>query len=168
MFSLKSIEKALVLPCFRSKKWKKHWFYCVFAQNCWKTIGFTSKEAERYWKTIGFTVKPAPATASHQPPATSNGFGVWQTHTRTAGTQDSLRPRLSKDPQNGKKHWFYSVFAQQCWTSIGFILFSLKNVEKALVLLCFRSNMLKNHWYYLKKRKKVRKQKNKKKKHDVL
>ena len=40
MFSLKSIEKALVLLCFRSKMLKNHWFYCVFVQTCWKTIGF--------------------------------------------------------------------------------------------------------------------------------
>ena len=41
--SLQNVEKPLVLLCFRSKRLKKHWFYCVFAQNCWKTIGFTSK-----------------------------------------------------------------------------------------------------------------------------
>ena len=27
-------------------------------------------------------------------------------------------------------------------------MFSLKNVKKQLVLLCFRSTMLKNHWFY--------------------
>ena len=27
-------------------------------------------------------------------------------------------------------------------------MFSLKNVKKPLVLLCFRSKMLKNHWFY--------------------
>ena len=31
---------------------------------------------------------------------------------------------------------------------IGFIVFSLKNGEKPLVLLCFRWNMLKNNWFY--------------------
>ena len=30
----------------------------------------------------------------------------------------------------------------------GFTMFSLENVEKALVLLCFRSNMLKKQWFY--------------------
>ena len=56
MFSLKSIEKALVLLCFRSKVLKKHWFYCVFAQKGWKTIGFIVK-MQKSEKTIGFTVK---------------------------------------------------------------------------------------------------------------
>ena len=32
--------------------------------------------------------------------------------------------------------------------NIGFTVFSLKNVEQPVVLLCFRSNMLKNHWFY--------------------
>ena len=40
MFSLKCIEKQLVLLCFRSNMLKKHWVYCVFAQKGWKTIGF--------------------------------------------------------------------------------------------------------------------------------
>ena len=31
--------------------------------------------------------------------------------------------------------------------TIGFTVFSLKLVEKPLVLLCFRSKMLKNHWF---------------------
>ena len=31
---------------------------------------------------------------------------------------------------------------------MGFTVFSLHNVEKALVLLCFRSKMLKKHWFY--------------------
>ena len=32
----------------------------------------------------------------------------------------------------------------------GFTTFSFTNVEKALVLLCFRSTMSKNHWFYCK------------------
>ena len=47
-----------------------------------------------------------------------------------------------------KKHWFYCVFAPKCCKSIGFTLFSLQNVEKQFVLLCFRSKTLKNHWFY--------------------
>ena len=42
-------------------------------------------------------------------------------------------------------------------------MFSLKNVEKQLVLLCFRSKMLKNQWFYKQrglKTKKVEKKKN--------
>ena len=30
MFSLRSDDKQFVLLCFRSKKLKNHWFYCVF------------------------------------------------------------------------------------------------------------------------------------------
>ena len=43
---------------------------------------------------------------------------------------------------------FYCVFAPKCWKGNGFTVFSHKKVEKALVLLCFRSNMLKTHWFY--------------------
>ena len=32
--------------------------------------------------------------------------------------------------------------------TMGFIVCSLQNVEKQVVLLCFRSHMLKNHWFY--------------------
>ena len=58
------------------------------------------------------------------------------------------RPRLIKDTKNVKNHWFYWVFAQKCWKSIGFTVFSLKSDKKALVLLCFRSKMLKKHRFY--------------------
>ena len=37
-FSLKNVEKSLVLLCARSKMLKKHWFYSVFFQHCWKTF----------------------------------------------------------------------------------------------------------------------------------
>ena len=55
-----------------------------------------------------------------------------------------------------QKHWLYSVFAGnvekavvlQYQKSNGLIMCSLKNVEKAMVLLCFRSNMLKYQWFY--------------------
>ena len=47
-----------------------------------------------------------------------------------------------------KNHWFYYVFARKCWKTIGFSVLSRKKVEKALVLLRFRSKMLKNHWFY--------------------
>ena len=40
VFSLKTVEKPVVLLCFRSTLKKKQWFYCVFAQNCWKNIVF--------------------------------------------------------------------------------------------------------------------------------
>ena len=56
MFSLKNVEKPLVLLCFRSKMLKNHWFYCVFVQKDWKTIGFIVK-MQKSEKTIGFTVK---------------------------------------------------------------------------------------------------------------
>ena len=46
MCSLKNIEKALVLLCFRSKRLKNQWFYCkisVEMQKSEKSIGFTMK-----------------------------------------------------------------------------------------------------------------------------
>ena len=64
------------------------------------------------------------------------------------GFRTLWRPRLSKDTKNVKKQWFYSVFDQNCWKSIGFTMFWLKIVEKALVSLCFGSKMLKKHWFY--------------------
>ena len=144
MFSLKKVKKALVLLCFRSKKGKKHWFYCVFAQNCWKTIGFTSKEAEKNWKTIGFTVKPAPGNRATGQPGWSYGFGVWVCNTRSwIRNEEPLQPSclgkkalvlLCFRSKMLKKQWFYCVFAPKCWKNIGFTVFSLQNVEKALVL----------------------------------
>ena len=47
-----------------------------------------------------------------------------------------------------KKQWFYCVFAQKCKKNNGFTVFSLKDIEKAMVLLCVRLNMLKNRWFY--------------------
>ena len=47
VFSLKSIEQALVLLCFRSKRLKNQWVYCkiiVKMQKSEKTIGFTMKK----------------------------------------------------------------------------------------------------------------------------
>ena len=64
------------------------------------------------------------------------------------GFRTLWRPRLIKDPKNVKNHWFYSVVAPKCQKTIGFIVFSLKNDKKPLVLLCFRSKRLKKHWFY--------------------
>ena len=50
------------------------------------------------------------------------------------GFRTLSRPRLIKDTKNVQ--------------IIGFTVCSLKNVKKQLVLLCFRSKMLKNHWFY--------------------
>ena len=41
-----------------------------------------------------------------------------------------------------KNYVFYCVFGEKYWNTICFIAFSLNNVEKPCVLLCFRSNML--------------------------
>ena len=49
------------------------------------------------------------------------------------GFRTLWRPRLIKDPKNVK--------------NLGFTVFSLKHVEKALVLECFGSKMLKKHWF---------------------
>ena len=45
---------------------------------------------------------------------------------------------------------FYCVFDQKVFKSIGFTVCSLKSIEKALVLLCFRSKKLKNQRLYCK------------------
>ena len=50
--------------------------------------------------------------------------------------------------KGASSHWFYYVFVQKWWKTIGCIVFSLKNVEKPLVLLCFRSKILKKQWWY--------------------
>ena len=34
--------------------------------------------------------------------------------------------------------------------TMGFTVFSLKSIKKALVLLCFRAKRLKNQWFYCK------------------
>ena len=92
VFSLKIVEKALVLQCFGSKLLKKHWFYNVLAPKCWKSIGFTvfslqnvekalvlqcfgSKMLKKHWfycvfapkcwKSIGFTNKEALKPKNH-------------------------------------------------------------------------------------------------------
>ena len=54
---------------------------------------------------------------------------------------DALIARIQ--PKCEKSRWFYCVFAHACWKHIGFTVFSLKNVKKTLVLLCFRSEMWK-------------------------
>ena len=64
------------------------------------------------------------------------------------GFRTLSRPRLIKDTKNVKNHWFYCVFAQKCWKTIGFTVCSLKHVKKPVVLLCVRPKMLKNHWFY--------------------
>ena len=47
-----------------------------------------------------------------------------------------------------KKHWFYGVFARKYQKTVGFTLFSLKNNEKAMVLLGCPQNRLFLHWLY--------------------
>ena len=49
---------------------------------------------------------------------------------------------LWSDSKRLKTHWFYCVFAHKGWKTIGFIVFSLKKVEKPLVLLYFRFKVL--------------------------
>ena len=91
-----------------------------------------------------------------------------QNYTLAKGPGNSRNSRLICglvwiwDPKNVKKQWCYYVFVQKSWKSNGFIVFSLTNGEKAsvllcfrssmlkkaLVLLCFRSNMLKQHWFH--------------------
>ena len=109
-------------------------------------------------KISGFTIK-RPRKGS------SNGFGLWVCNTRRICYEEPLQTSCLGN------HWFYCVFAQIYWKSIGFIdpateflenplvllCFRSKYVEKQLVLLCFRSTMLKNHWFYKQRCLKTRK-----------
>ena len=57
-----------------------------------------------------------------------------------------LRSRLVLGPYGGLV-WSRTL---KTWKTIGFTMCSLKSVEKALVLLCFRSKRLNNQWFYCK------------------
>ena len=109
MFSLKNVEKALVLLGLRQKMLKNHWFYRSGNRNCWKAIGFTSKEAEMYWKSIGFTM-----------------FSL-------QNIKKALVLRCFRS-KSLKKHWFYCVFAQKYWKIIGFTSKEAVKQKKPLVL----------------------------------
>ena len=79
----------------------------------------------------------------------ANAWYNWATECWNTKSYVVLMVQLGPDclAQLGPR-WFYCVFAPKCWKSIGFTVFSLQNVEKAMVLLCFRSKMLKNQWFY--------------------
>ena len=59
-----------------------------------------------------------------------------------------LRTHLVEDPMWGILLRLRLVKDLKTWNTIGFTSFSFQDVEKALVLLCFRSKMLKKHWFY--------------------
>ena len=59
-----------------------------------------------------------------------------------------LRTHLVEDPMWGILLRLRLVKDLKTWNTIGFTVFSFQDVEKALVLLCFRSKMLKKHWFY--------------------
>ena len=63
-------------------------------------------------------------------PISGYGFGPWVSHTRLEKLWGTLTDKLFREK------------------SIGFTVFSVKYIEKPLVLLCFRSKMLKKHWFY--------------------
>ena len=44
-------------------------------------------------------------------------------------------------------HWCLCVFDAQCCKTIGFVMFSLHNVEKTLVFLSFGAEILKKCWF---------------------
>ena len=56
-----------------------------------------------------------------------------------------------------KKHGFTVFSLKKIKKTSGFIVFSLKNNEKPMVLLCVRSKMLKNHWFYKQRGLKTKK-----------
>ena len=100
----------------------------------------------------GFTIKRPRKRSSH-------GFGPWTSNTRLEKLWGTLTDKLFREPlvllcfraKRLKNHWFYCVFAQKYWKSIGFTVFSLKKVEKPLVLL---KNCCKHAKKWEKKEKK--------------
>ena len=147
MFSLKNVKKPLVLLCFRSKMLKNNWFYKQRGLKTKKTIGFTSKEALKPI-TSQKCVKIAKPYKNQ-----INFFAMlffmskfwfyWESSMNLLRATDSGRAfailvwRCYEEPLQTSclgNHWF--------------TVFSLTNVKNPLVLLCFRSQMLNNHWFY--------------------
>ena len=95
------------------------------------------KKIKNHYKTCGFLKKRVVK------PISIYGFGPWPSHTRLDKLWGTLTDKLFREPlvllcvhsKMLKNHWFYCVFAQKYWKSIGFTVFSLKKVEKPLVLL---------------------------------
>ena len=107
--SLKSVEKVVVVLCFRSKMLKKCWFYNVCVSKCWKSIGFimfSFRNIEKALVSCCFQSKKD----------------------EKALVLQCFRSEMLN------KHLFYSVFAPKCWKNNPFTVFSLQNVEKPLVL----------------------------------
>ena len=88
----------------------------------WKIL----KKSKKHYKTSVFWQKRVVK------PSLTYGFGPWNSHTRLEKLWGTLTDKLFRE----------------CWNTIGFTVFSLKDVEKLVVSLCFRSKMLKNHWFY--------------------
>ena len=97
MFSLKNVEKPLVLQCFHSKMLKKHWFYYVFAQKCWKTIGFTVFSLKNVEKPLVLQAKEAVKPIPVVKPVSIYGFGPWVSHTRLDELWGTLTAKLFRD-----------------------------------------------------------------------
>ena len=113
----------------------------------WKIV----KKSKNHYKT---KLKPKKRVVK---PISSHGFGPWNSNTRLDKLWGTLTDKLFREKtivllcfrsKMLKNNWFYCVFAQKCWKTIGFIVFSLTNVEKAFVLLCFWGLGLRKHWIY--------------------
>ena len=132
--------KTIGFTVFSLDNLKNNWFYCAFAQQYWKSTGFKMllfKQVETPLVLLCFRAKML----------------------------NIVLVLLCFRSKVLNTHWFYCVFAQKYWKSIGFTVFSLNSIEKALVLLCVRSKRLKNHWFYCKIIVKIQKNGKKKTKH---
>ena len=125
---------------------KKHWFYNVFAPKCWKSTGFTLFSLQNVKQTLVLH-------CFHFKMLKSIGFTVLSLqNVKKALVLLCFRSKMLK------KHWFYCVFAQTCWKTIGFTskeALKPKKVKKHLVLLWIIFERSKNHyktWGFLKKR----------------
>ena len=108
MFSLKDVEKPLVLHCFLSKMLKNHWFYCVFTQKHTKTIGFIAfslKNVEKPLVLWCFRSK----MLKKQLVLLGFHWKCWKTIGFIVFSFKKL-----------ENHWFYCVFVQKYVKTFGF------------------------------------------------
>ena len=72
--------------------------------------------------------------------------------------EDSGKASFDQGPQNVQNHWFYCVFAQKCWKTIGFIVCSLEHVKNNNGFIVFSlENVKKNNGFIVFSLKNVEK-----------
>ena len=127
VFSFKNVKKPLVLLCFRSKMLKN--YEEPLQPSC---LGKKEqKPLVLHWFFKKRVVKPI----------SSHGFGPWSCNTRQEKLWGTLTDKLFREPlvllcfrsKMLKNHWFYCVFAQKCWKTIGFTSKEAVKQKKTLV-----------------------------------